>query len=54
MQWNGYAGDLGYASAGVLADWVVVDMFASVASGKMTPKQAVSEAEKRARRFYNV
>jgi multiple sugar transport system substrate-binding protein len=52
MQWNGYAGDLGYASAGSLADWIVVDMFAHVASGQMAPKQAALEAERRAHRYY--
>jgi multiple sugar transport system substrate-binding protein len=52
MQWNGYAGDLGYASAGSLADWIVVDMFAHVASGQMGSKQAALEAERRAHRYY--
>ena len=31
---NGYAGDLGYASAAVMGDFVVVDMFAEAASGR--------------------
>ena len=47
---NGYAGPLGYASAGVMADYVVVDMFAAV-TGQVTPKTR-REAEKRANRFY--
>jgi len=54
MLWNGYDGDLGYSSAATLADWIVVDMFAAVASGQKTAKDAVAEAEKRAERYYKV
>jgi len=49
---HGYAGTLGPASAAVLADWVVVDMFAQAASGQKTPKEAAQEAERRALRYY--
>lgn len=51
---NGYAGDLGYASAGVMGDFVVVDMFAEAASGAQTPKDAAARAADRAKRYYQV
>ncbi|TCN29351.1 ABC transporter substrate-binding protein [Sinorhizobium americanum] len=51
---NGYAGPLGYASAGVMADYVLVDMFAAAVTGQMTPEDAVVEAERRANRYYRV
>jgi multiple sugar transport system substrate-binding protein len=54
MKYYGYSGQLGYASAAVLADYVVVQMFASVASGQATPKDAAAQAEKRASRYYRV
>ncbi len=52
--WLGYAGSLGYASAGALADYIVVTMFASVASGSKSPKDAAAEAQKRAERYYKI
>lgn len=51
---NGYAGPLGYASAGVMADYVLVDMFATAVTGQMTPEEAIVEAERRANRYYRV
>jgi len=51
---NGYAGPLGYASAGVMADYVLVDMFATAVTGQMTPEDAMVEAERRANRFYRL
>ena len=51
---NGYAGTLGYASAAVMADFVVVNMFAEAATGIATPKEAAAKAEKRAKRYYRV
>ncbi|RVH49788.1 ABC transporter substrate-binding protein [Sinorhizobium meliloti] len=51
---NGYAGPLGYASAGVMADYVLVDMFASAVTDQATPEDAVIEAERRANRYYRV
>ena len=51
---HGYAGKLGYASAGVLGDYVVVDMFAEAASGARSPKEAAERAQKRAERYYKV
>ncbi len=53
MQVNGYAGTLGYASAAAMADFIVVDMIASAASGQATPKEAMAQAAKRARRYYS-
>jgi multiple sugar transport system substrate-binding protein len=50
----GYAGDLGYAAAQVIADFVVLDMVAQAATGQMTPDEAMAEAEKRANRYYRV
>lgn len=51
---NGYAGPLGYASAGVMADYVLVDMFAEAVTGAQTPQAAMERAEKRANRYYKV
>jgi multiple sugar transport system substrate-binding protein len=49
---DGYQGSLGEASAAVLADFVVVQMVASVATGQATPEEAAQEAERRAKRYY--
>jgi multiple sugar transport system substrate-binding protein len=51
---NGYAGPLGYASASVMADYVLVDMFAEAVTGQQTPQAAMERAEKRAKRYYRV
>ena len=50
----GYAGKLGYASAGAGADFIVVNMVAEAASGSKTPKEAAERAQKRAERYYKV
>ncbi len=50
----GYDGKLGYASAGALADFIIVDMVAEAASGSKTPKEAAAAAQKRAERYYKV
>ena len=50
----GYAGKLGYASAGAAADFIVVNMVAEAVSGAKTPKEAVERAQKRAERYYKV
>jgi multiple sugar transport system substrate-binding protein len=50
----GYDGKLGYASAGALADFIMVDMVAAAASGSKSPKEAAAEAQKRAERYYKV
>jgi len=54
MRHHGYAGQLGYASAGVIADFIVVDMVAEAASGSKTPKEAAERAAARASRYYKV
>ena len=50
----GYAGQLGYASAGAAADFIVVNMVAEAVSGAKTPKEAMERAQKRAERYYKV
>jgi multiple sugar transport system substrate-binding protein len=50
---NGYAGPLGYASAGVMADYVLVDMFAQAVSGQASAEDAIATAAKRANRYYS-
>ena len=50
----GYAGKLGYASAGAGADFIVCNMVAEAASGSKTPKEAAERAQKRAERYYKV
>jgi multiple sugar transport system substrate-binding protein len=47
-------GTLGYASAGAIADFIIVDMVAEAASGDKTPKQAAERAALRAQRYYKV
>jgi multiple sugar transport system substrate-binding protein len=51
---NGYAGPLGYSSAAVMADYVLVDMFAEVVTGQRTAEEAVKRAETRINRYYRV
>jgi multiple sugar transport system substrate-binding protein len=50
----GYAGKLGYASAGAAADFIVVNMVAEAGSGSKTPAEAAERAQKRAERYYKV
>lgn len=52
LRTNGYAGPLGPASAGVMADYVLVDMFAEAVTGQRSPEDAISRAEQRAKRYY--
>jgi multiple sugar transport system substrate-binding protein len=51
---SGYAGKMGYASAGALADFIIVNMVAEAGSGSKTPKEAAERAQKRAERYYKV
>src|SRR5260221_2905549 len=51
---NGYSGDMGYASAATMADFIMVNMVAEAASGSKTPKEAAERAQKRAERYYKV
>jgi len=52
MRPAGYAGKLGTASAGALADFIVQDMVAEAVSGSKTPKEAMARARERAERLY--
>lgn len=52
MTYHGYSGPLGAASAGALADYIVLDMVAEASSGNRTPKQAAQRAAERAKRYY--
>jgi multiple sugar transport system substrate-binding protein len=54
MQPNGFEGEMGYASAAAMADFIVVNMVAEAAYGQKTPKEAAERAEKRAQRYYKV
>jgi multiple sugar transport system substrate-binding protein len=50
--WSGYKGPITAASGTVASEYIMVQMYASVASGQATPEQAIREAERRARRIY--
>lgn len=50
--WYGYKGPISEASAAVVADYVTVDMYASVCTGAATPEAAAAEAARRAERYY--
>ncbi len=50
--WIGYKGPISQASAAANADYIMVQMCASVASGQATPQAAAAEAERRAKRFF--
>ncbi len=50
--WNGYKGPISEASGQANAEYVLVQMFASVAAGQATPDAAMREAERRARRIF--
>ncbi len=49
-----YSGPLGYAASSVMADFVVLNMLASAATGAKSPKDAAAEAQRRAERYYKV
>jgi multiple sugar transport system substrate-binding protein len=51
---NGYAGEMGYASAAAMADFIMVNMVAEAVSGSKTPKEAADRAKARAERYYKV
>ena len=51
---NGYSGPLGYASAAVMADYVLLDMFAEGATGRSTPEESIKRAEARINRYYRI
>jgi multiple sugar transport system substrate-binding protein len=50
--WNGYKGPISEASGQANAEYVLVQMFASVAAGQATPEAAMREADRRSRRIF--
>src|SRR5215469_5535777 len=50
--YDGYKGPISTASAAVIANYTVVDMFASVVSGNTTPESAAKQAARAAERYY--
>ena len=50
--WSGYKGPISQASQTVAAEYVLVQMCASVAAGQATPQEAAREAERRSRRYF--
>jgi multiple sugar transport system substrate-binding protein len=50
--WSGYKGPITQAAGTVQAEYIIVQMFASVASGQATPADAAKEAERRSKRYY--
>jgi multiple sugar transport system substrate-binding protein len=48
----GGLGSVGEKAASALADFVVLDMFATVCTGRATPKEAMQVAERQAKRIY--
>jgi multiple sugar transport system substrate-binding protein len=50
--WSGYKGPITAAIGTAASEYIMVQMFASVASGQATPEQAVRECERRARRIF--
>jgi multiple sugar transport system substrate-binding protein len=50
--YNGYKGPISTATGAVNADYVLVQMCASVATGEATPEAAAAEAERRAKRYF--
>lgn len=50
--YDGYKGPISSATGAVSADYVLVQMCASVATGAATPEQAAAEAERRCKRYF--
>src|ERR1700756_132318 len=50
--YDGYAGPISTATGAVSADYVLIQMFAAVATGAATPEAAAAEAEQRAKRYF--
>ena len=49
---SGYKGPITHAAGSVAAEYIMVQMCASVASGQATPEEAAKEADRRTRRYY--
>jgi multiple sugar transport system substrate-binding protein len=52
MYWNGYPGPIGPGSAAVMAEYVVVDMFANYCARGMSANKTIARAEKAIARAY--
>jgi multiple sugar transport system substrate-binding protein len=52
MLWNGYEGPIGPASAAVMAEYVVVDLFANFCARGKSLNAAIDNAEKAIARYY--
>ncbi len=52
MLWNGYPGQIGPPSAGVMAEYLVVDMFANYSSQNVSADRLLENAEKSIARAY--
>lgn len=50
--YDGYKGPIGANSSALTANWIVVDMFAKVATGVATPAEAVKFAANQAKTYY--
>lgn len=50
--WSGYKGPISHAAGAVAAEYIMVQMCASVAAGQATPEEAAREAERRSKRYY--
>lgn len=50
--WSGYSGPITQASGTVASEYIMVQMYSSVASGQATPQEAIRSAERRIRRYY--
>jgi multiple sugar transport system substrate-binding protein len=51
---NGYAGPLGAASAGVMADYVLVDLFAEAVTGARETDDVIKNGVRRVNRYYKI
>jgi multiple sugar transport system substrate-binding protein len=49
QSWRGRPSE---AAAAAKADFVVLNMFQNVCAGKMTPEEAMADAERRAKRYF--
>ena len=50
--YDGYKGPISTATGAVGADYVLIQMCASVATGAATPEAAAAEAEQRCKRYF--
>jgi multiple sugar transport system substrate-binding protein len=50
--WDGYSGPVSAASGAVAAEYIMVQMFATVCSGQTTAEEAAKEADRRMQRIY--